>query len=314
MQVERFEASRGHQPWLSGRVIAVFALMCTAFMVVPATAATLDRIQETGRIRLGYLADARPFTFASGSGAPEGFSAELCQQVANEVKTHLAQPGLTVEWVQVSMENRLSQVQEGNIDLLCTPMSMTLGRRAEVSFSMPVFAGGNRAVLRADSAEALRRALAEHPQSHPVWRGSPAAKVLEDTTFGVVSGTTTEKWLESRRAAFQVDARIVPVADYRAGLQQLMDRRIDVLFGERSVILGAMDDAARKDLVVFDRLFTQELGALALARNDDDFRLLVDRALSKAYAASEFPALYTRWNGAYDDKARAFFQWNALAQ
>ena len=118
-----------------------------------------------------------------------------------------------------------------------------------------------------------------------MWRGQPAAKVLKGTTFAVVAGTTSETWLKSRRATLQVDARIVPVVDYRSGLQQLRDGKVDVFFGERSLVLGAMSDKEREELVILDRLFTHEPAALALARGDEDFRLLVDRALSQFYAS-----------------------------
>ena len=191
-------------------------------------------------------------------------------------------------------------------------MSVTLARRKDVAFSIPVFAAGNRAVMRADSAAALRDALGETQPVRPVWRGSPAAKVLKGTTFGAVTGTTTADWLEERRAAFQVDAKIVQVPDYRSGLQQLRERKIDVLFGEGSSVLGAMDDAARKDLVVFDRQFTREAGALALSRNDDDFRLLVDAALSRFFESGDFRALYSKSFGEFDDRARAFFALSAV--
>ena len=107
-----------------------------------------------------------------------------------------------------------------------------------------------------------------------------------------------------------MDARIVNVADYRSGLQQLHDGKVDVFFGERSVVLGAMSDSERKDLVILDRLFTHEPLALALARGDEDFRLLIDRSLSQLYSSSEFGELYKRWHGEFDDKARTYFLWN----
>jgi ABC-type amino acid transport substrate-binding protein len=183
-----------------------------------------------------------------------------------------------------------------------------------VAFSIPVFAGGNRAVLRADAPAALRDALAESRTTRAVWRGSPAAKVLKGTSLAVVAGTTSEKWLEGRRAALQVDARIVPVADYRSGLQQLLDRKVDVFFGDRSPVLGAMSDSERKDLVILDRLFTQESAALALARGDEDFRLLVDRSLSELYGSTGFAEIYKRWFDEFDDKTRTFFLWSTPGQ
>ena len=310
MHVEFFEASRGHRFWLASGLLAIVAGMLAAFAAIPATAGTLDRIRESGRIKLGYVVDQRPFSYRSEAGEPEGYGVDLCRQIAAEVKTRI--PGLAVDWVPVTADRRIGEVELGSIDLLCAPMSVTLARRKDVAFSIPVFAAGNRAVMRADSAAVLRDALGETHAVRPVWRGSPAAKVLKGTTFGAVTGTTTADWLEERRAAFQVDAKIVQVADYRSGLQQLRERKIDVLFGEGSSVLGAMDDAARKDLVVFDRQFTREAGALALSRNDDDFRLLVDAALSRFFESGDFRALYSKSFGAFDDRTRAFFALSAV--
>lgn len=290
--------------------IAILSAVLGVIAAAPASAATLDRIRETGSIRLGYLADARPFSFKTSAGAADGYSVALCQQVADQVSKELQQPGLRVEWVPVTFDNRLSDVQQGNIDLLCAPTSATLARRQDVSFSIPVFAGGNRAVLRADAPDALREALGETRNTRAVWRGAPAAKVLKGTSFAVVSGTTSASWLEDRRAALQVDARIVPVADYRTGLQQLLDGKVDVFFGERSLVLGALTDTAREDVVVLDRLFTHEPFALALARGDEDFRLLVDRSLSQLYASSGFSKLYRQWYGEFDDRTSTYFLWN----
>ena len=250
------------------------------------------------------------FLSRTRSGAAEGYAVALCQQVADQVKKGLALPSLRVDWVPVTPDDRLSDVQRGNIDLLCAPTSATLARRQDVSFSIPIFAGGNRAVVRADAPAVLRDALGESKSARAVWRGTPAAKVLKGTTFAVVAGTTSDTWLKSRRAALQVDARIVPVVDYRSGLQQLRDGKVDVFFGERSLVLGAMSDSERADLVILDRLFTNEPLALALARGDEDFRLLVDRSLSQLYASDGFGDLYKRWYGDYDDKARTYFLWN----
>ena len=143
------------------RFAAVFAVACLTVTAMPASAATLDRIRESGSIKLGYLADARPFSFRNEAGAADGYAVALCQQVADQVKSGLALPSLRIEWVAVTPDDRLSDVQQGNVDLLCAPTSATLARRQDVSFSIPIFAGGNRAVVRADAPTALREALGE---------------------------------------------------------------------------------------------------------------------------------------------------------
>ena len=102
---------------------------------------TLARIRETGTIKLGYRTDARPFSFDS-AGGPVGYSVDLCQRVPDAVKQELGLSSLKVEWVPVTVEDRISAVQEHRVDLLCGSTSVTLGRRKEVDFSVPIFPGG----------------------------------------------------------------------------------------------------------------------------------------------------------------------------
>lgn len=294
---------------------AVFAVACLALGgATTAAAATLDRIKETGHIKLGYLPDARPFTFKGDAAIPDGYGVGVCQEIVGRLTAQLALTQLTIDWVPLTVENRLSEVQRGNVDLLCTPTSVTLTTRKSAAFSIPVFAGGQRAVVRKDAPLALRDALAEKRSDKPVWRGSPAAKLLETTKFAVVAGTNTATWLEGRRAFFQIDAKITPVPDYRAGLQLVLDRKADVFFGERSLVLGAIDFDAREQLMIVDRLFTQEQAGLALARGDEDFRLAVDASLSQLYSSLDFADLYRKWFGSFDENARRFFLWSTLGQ
>jgi polar amino acid transport system substrate-binding protein len=307
MRVEKSAVARGLRVWLASRAVAVVGLGCLAAM--SASAATLDRIRESGHLRLGYLADARPFSYRAESGAAEGYGVALCQKVAEQVKSELKLSDLAVDWVAVAPDDRLRDVQAGGVDLLCTPMTPTLGRRQEVSFSLPVFASGVRAALRANAPVALREALGDTPSLQPVWRGSPAAKLLEKKSFAVVSGTTSQSWLASRLDSFQIDAKTVPVPDYRTGLRQLTEGKVDVLFGDRSAILGAMDADTSRKVTILDRLLTHEALALPLARGDDDFRLAVDRALAALYSSGDFPQLYRQWFGDFDDNTRTLFLW-----
>ncbi|HKE45967.1 MAG TPA: putrescine-ornithine antiporter, partial [Steroidobacteraceae bacterium] len=295
------------------KAVAMLALFfCAAFATQRASAATLDHIKETGHIRLGYLAEARPFTFKSEAGA-DGYGVALCKVIAESVKTQLSLSDLTVDWVPITGENALREVRAGNVDVLCTPVSAALTRRQDAAFSIPVFPGGLRAVVRADTAAQLRQALGDHPTAKPVWRGSPAAKVLGQQTFATVEGSTAEKWLTSALTTLQIDAKTVTVPDYKTAIEQLRAGKVDVVFGDRSVLVGAMEGNTA-DFVVTDRLFTREPYALALPRNDDDFRLLVDRSLSQLYPTNGFRDLYKKWFDNYDDDTRIFFLWNSPPQ
>jgi polar amino acid transport system substrate-binding protein len=298
-------------------IYTVAAVVAAISAALPAGAATLDRIRDTGHIRLGFMTDAPPFSIRADGGAPDGYAVSLCKGVAESIKRDLALPGLTIDWVPLAANERLTAVYKNRVDLLCAPMSETLGRREHASFSIPIFAGGNRAAIRADAPAALRNVLLESHPTKPVWRGSPAATVLESTKLAVVSATSGEAWLYERAKTLQVNADIVRVPDYRTAMKQLVAGDVNVVFGDRVVMLGALQSLEPKDrsnVVILDRMFTHEPAGLALEHGDDDFRVLVDRALSRMYASPDFAALYAKWCGEFDERARTFFVWNTLPE
>ena len=82
-----------------------------------------------------------------------------------------------------------------------------------------------------------------------------------------------------------------------------------MFFGDRDVVLAAMDDAAHgRSSWSSNGQFTHEPLALALPRGDDDFRLLVDRALSGALRVGRVRGRSTsKYFGELDDATRTFF-------
>ncbi|HEX5093546.1 MAG TPA: putrescine-ornithine antiporter, partial [Burkholderiales bacterium] len=136
-------------------VVAALTLgLAGALAPDPAQAQTLDAVTKSGAIKLGYRDDARPFSFQDASGKPAGYSVELCQKVAADLKAK-------VEWVPVTLENRFEALRSGKADLLCGADTETLARRKEVSFSVPIFASGTAALVRDDAPRDLVQALSE---------------------------------------------------------------------------------------------------------------------------------------------------------
>ena len=101
-------------------------------------------------------------------------------------------------------------------------------------------------------------------------------------------------------------------AEADAGTRTAFGNAMDMAGQGWEAIKGAMDPNARQDYVVLDRMLTHEAVGLPLARGDDDFRLVVDSALSRLFASTGFKDVYSKWVGSYDESTRTFFQWVAL--
>jgi ABC-type amino acid transport substrate-binding protein len=284
-------------------------------VVAPTPPTTLERIAASNTIRLGYSADSQPFSYRDESGQAAGYSVALCQRVVEEVKAKLGLPSLAVQWTPVDADTRFSQVADGQIDLLCTADSVSLSRREDVAFSLPIFPGGIGALLRADMAAHLKLILEGGPQpKQPLWRGYPA-QVLQHMTFVVVSGSNAEAWLAERISTFKILSKVRQVDSYDAGISDVSSGKADVLFGNRAFLQEAAKSSQYgADLKVAERLFTLEPVALAMARGDEDFRLLVDGTLSKLYGSAEFSEFFGATFGEPNERVKLFFLSNTQPQ
>lgn len=293
------------------RTLFAAALLLLPLAQASAQDATLDRIRSAGRLNLGYIADARPFAFRDESGDPAGFAVALCERVAAAVRTAVGQ-GVQVQWTPVTAADRFAAVEQGRIDLLCGSDDVSLTRRQDVSFSIPIYQGGVSAVLRADAPLGLKNALGGRDRAYVFWRAAPA-EVLNQQTFAAVANSTGAEWLGERLETLQIDAEVTTVSNVDAGIVAVLVREADVFFAERSVLLAAAArSTAARDLVVLDRRFSSVPLAFALQRGSEDFRLLVDRVLSETYRSDEFAGIYGQWFGEMDEAATAFFQNAAL--
>ncbi|MGH0347656.1 amino acid ABC transporter substrate-binding protein [Sinorhizobium meliloti] len=288
----------------------------TVSMWASAEAQTLDRVRSSSTVKLGYDATARPFSFKAEGESATGYAVSLCMEVAEELKRELGIADLAVEWIELTREAADRAIRQGSADLFCGASPVTLTRRKEVSFSIAIFPSGTGAVLNASAPLALREVLTQgRPSDRPIWRGSPARTVLNQKTFSPIAGTTSEDWLAERIKTFQLSATIAAVENYDQGIANILNGESDVLFGDLPLLLDAAARGENSgDLIVLKRHFTYEPLALVLARNDEDFRIVVDRALSRTYRSEDFPAFFSEWFGPPDDTIVTFFRQTTLPE
>ncbi len=180
-----------------------------------------------------------------------------------------------------------------------------------VSFSIPIFQTGISPVMRSDAPVFLQETLARQKPTLP-----PRAAVLEAFTnriFAVRANTTAEDWLRESIDTLASNAELVTVESYDEGLQKVRAGEVDAFFGDRAILLGmAIASEDPGDFLVGDRLYTHEPYGLALAKGDEDFRLLVDRTLSEIYRSLEITQFFARHFGRPGRDALAHFIMNAL--
>ena len=278
-------------------IIFGILVMVMAFgMPVMAVTQTMERIQSSGTFNIGYVTDEAPLSFKSPDGEPEGYAVELGQKVAEELKGALGMANLAVKFTATKLEEGLAMAADGRIDLLCAAASDTLKRRKKVAFSMPIYMTGTAVLLRKDAPSNLVRVLeGKSAYDGPIWRGS-INRALANHTYAVHAGTVTEKFVRDRIATLGVIAKIVTVEDHAKGVEMVVKGNADAYFADRVILENyATQSAASGKLMVPGRFFTLEPIALAMARNNDDFRLIVDTTLSNLYSTGGITEIYQRY-------------------
>jgi ABC-type amino acid transport substrate-binding protein len=235
---------------------------------------TIDHLRATKTLRIAYRQNAAPFSSQEGTAAPSGYVLSLCQAIAQMLPQLAGVPSLTVTYVPVTAETRFDTISSGKADLLCDNTTMTISRRRIVDFSIPTFVDGAGLLVS----------------------GTPIAdlKNLAGTKIGVVAGTTTQDALMNTLKALNIQATVVPVATYTDGLAKIDNGTITVLFGDRAVLAYLIPQSkAPSKLSLADNYLTIEPYALGLRHGDEDFRMVVDQALSRLYRSGQVMQIFT---------------------
>jgi ABC-type amino acid transport substrate-binding protein len=274
---------------------AWLGLILCALAAAGAQAQTLERIRDSGSFRIGYREDAAPYSHKDTLGEAVGYSVELCRTVAANVKDTLGLEEIQVEYVPVTTEDRFQAVQDGRIDILCGATTVTLSRRELVDFSLFTFIDGAGVLLRADS-----------PQEF---------EALAGMKVGVRSATTTEAALSDALAEQGLEVELVPVESHEDGLAKLQAGEIMAYFADRAILTWLLLGSGGEGLWLSERQFSYEPYALALARGDHEFRLLVDATLATLYRSGAIDQIFTAAFGAkarQSEVLKALYVINAL--
>jgi ABC-type amino acid transport substrate-binding protein len=103
-------------------------------LMLPQTSSTTDtvweNIQETGVIKVGTDPTWPPYQLRDDAGNIVGFEVDLANACAEKL-------GLTIDWQDVTFDNIILSVQQGQLDMGVSGFSITADRIDKVSFTIP---------------------------------------------------------------------------------------------------------------------------------------------------------------------------------
>ena len=272
---------------LATTVLGLFlgGLLLAAPRPVAAQEDTLAKIKRTGALTIGFRESSPPFSFlAANDPKPQGYSIDLCLRIADGIKKELALPQLDLKWVKVTPETRIASVANGTVDIECGSTTKTLGRMAQVDFTVLTFLDGG-SLLTVTSANINR--LTD----------------LAGKRVAVIPGTTTEAAVRDmvKKLGLQ-NVTLLGVKDHSEGVAALDDGRIDAYASDRTLLAGlAVSSRNPAKLYLIEDFISYEPYALMVRRGDPAFHLAVDRVLIRLYRSAEVVPIYEKWFGPFPE-------------
>ena len=248
---------------------------------------TLQQVQESGKIRIGYRQAQPPMSFLGKDGLPTGYSIDVCKHVVAGVTDKLGKD-VMVEYVPVTAEDRFRALSDNKIDLLCGSTTKTHSRGELVDFTLLIYPTG---------------------ASLMTLRGSAVGNDFSGKKIGVTKGTTTAAALKELLEETKTGADVVLLTSAAEGLKALEKKEIEALAADQVVLVGLASAAADPALfTLFRDLFSYEPLALAVRKNDADFRLVADRVISSLCQTKELRKIYDTWLGKFSNTRPSAFE------
>jgi ABC-type amino acid transport substrate-binding protein len=249
---------------------------------------TLQQVKKSGQIRIGYRVSAPPMSFSDKDGNPAGYSIDICKGIVAELENKIG-ADVKVEYIPVSADGRFKALIDNKIDILCGSTTKTLSRSELVDFTQLTFVtGASLMTLKDDKAD--------------------DSDGFDGKKIGVVKATTTAVALKKLFQDTSTDAEVVLFDSAKEGIEALRKKKIDAFSSDQVVLIGIItkvDDP--KNYVISSSVFSFEPFALAVRRNDSDFRLVADRVISDLYRSEKILDIYDKWIGEYTQQRPPIF-------
>ena len=261
--------------------IGLMVLLVTGLLAGPVLAdATMDRIEKTGKIKLGFREGSIPFAFVDPKvGKHVGFSVDMAGELANYLGMRF---GKKIEIVPftVTPKTRIPMVVNGTIDVEMGSTTYTQKREEQADFSMIFFFSETTFLVAKDS-------------------GIKTLSDLNGKRVGAARGPTNLRAIEKLADEGKFKPKgIVVTETHPQGMLALKSGKIDAYSTDRSLLEGLrMKDANPDKWMTVPFAIAYEPYAYITREGNSDFRDFVNNTVIWSIHTGKFFELYEKWMG-----------------
>lgn len=255
---------------LPGRVAFAMVVLCLMLPLrVNADGAVLDRVVETGVLRVAMSVDQPPFNMRNRAKTIIGFDVDLAKALANAMQVKL-------EIIERPFAGLLPAVTGGEADIAISGITITPERTRSVSFVGPYTLSG-KSMLTTARIKKVATSGADF--------NDPEIRIV------ALRDSTSESFV--RRQLPKADLHTIP--NYNEGIQMLLTGQVDAMVADIPILQLSMLRYPDASLAMIEPQLSVEPLGLAIAQGDAQFENLLRNYLHAFEQSGLLPRLRDRW-------------------
>ncbi|MEE4113648.1 MAG: transporter substrate-binding domain-containing protein [Desulfobacteraceae bacterium] len=229
----------------------------------------LDRIAQSGTLRVGTAANMPPLNMLDKSGVPMGLDVDLARYIAGAM-------GVELSLVIKPFAELLPALEAGDVDMVISGMTITPERNMKVAFVGPYHISGKALLTKFKS-------LVTSEDTSKLNSEAFAFTALESSTSASLVKTMMPR------------ARLVTATDYDQAVDMVLSNQVDALVADYHVCVLSLLRHPNEGLVSLITPFTYEPLGIAMPAGDSQIVNWTTNFLNTMRQSDELIKLKLKW-------------------
>ena len=249
--------------------LSILYACATGTMTASSSSPVIDRILKNGELRVGTAAMMPPFNMTTKDGKIIGLEADLARYMADTM-------GVDLKFKAIQFSKLLPALENGQIDMILSNMTMTSMRNLKVAFVGPYYISGKGVLTNVASL-----AAAADPNS------------LDKQKFKIAAleGSTSAEFVRE----IMPKATLVTTKDYDEGVSMVIQGKVHAMVADHPICVISVARYPQHNLFSIIAPFTYEPIGIALPANDPLLANWVTNFLNKLEDSGVLDNVRDRW-------------------
>jgi polar amino acid transport system substrate-binding protein len=235
----------------------------------PQAGPVVSKILARGELLVGTAADMPPLNMTTKEGEIIGMEVDLAQALAGAM-------GVKLTLKPIAFPNLLSALENGQVDMVLSDVTITAKRNEKVAFAGPYFVSGKSVLTKSRTLTGVKDASQINSS---------------DTTIVTLRNSTSQQFVET----LIPKAKLVLADTYDAAVAMVLEDKVQALIADYPICIISVFRYPDKGLSSLLTPLTYEPIGIALPANDPLLVNLVQNFINTLEKSGELEKLMVKW-------------------